>query len=97
MADLSKKKSDALSALVAVSPRAMLLASQVAEFVAYVTDNGFLSGGASPIVDADCQGENAHLDAATFNAAVTAIATLALSTQNRTTLRKASRTPIPGN
>src|SRR5262245_12416674 len=97
MADLSKKKSDALSKLVALIPQAMDLCARVAEFNAYVTDSGFLSGGAAPIADGDCIGENAHLTASDFNSAMTALASVNLSTQNKTTLRKASRTPVPGD
>ena len=96
MANLTQKKSDTLSRLVELSPAAILLASQIAELVGYCTDNGFLTGGSSPITDADCVGATAHLDAATFNAAVAAIGSLNLSTGNRTTLRKSSSTPVPG-
>lgn len=95
MPNYTAKKSDAITALVLIAPEALKIAAQVAEVVANITDNGFLTGGSNPIIDADCTGENAHLDAATFNAAVAAIATLALSTGNRTTLRKTARKVLP--
>lgn len=93
--NLSQKKSDALSSLVALTPDAFELAAKIQELVAYVTDNGFLTGGSSPILDADCVGENAHMDAALFNSAITAISSVSLSTGNKTTLRKTSKKPLP--
>ncbi len=96
MATLTQKKSDAISKLVSLAPTAMTLAANIKELQSYFTDNGFLTGGGNAIVDGDCTGENAHMDAASVNASVTAIATLALSTGNATTLRKASKNPVPG-
>lgn len=96
MANLASKKSDALSTLVSLTKTGMLVAQQIQELVSYVTDNGFLTGGANPIADGDCVGDNAHLDAAIFNAAVTAIGTMTLSNANKTTLRKAGKSPVPG-
>lgn len=96
MANLAAKKSDCLTKLVSLTSTAMLVASQIQELVSYATDNGFLAAGASPIANGDCVGENAHLDAALFNAAVAAITTMTLSNQNKTTLRKVSKTPVPG-
>jgi len=94
--DMQRKKTDALAKLVEMDPQAMALALRIQEFVAYVTDCGFLTGGANAITDADCVGENAHLDAALFNNAVSALGSMTLSTNNKTTLRKASRSPVPG-
>lgn len=91
--DLSRKKSDAISNLVIYARTGITTAAQIAELVAFITDSGFLSGGANPVVDADFVGDNQHMNAADFNAAVTSLATLALSTGNRTTLRKASKSP----
>ena len=96
MADMQGKKSDTLTRLAELSAAAILLTSQITELVGFATDNGFLSGGANAITDAECVGANAHLDAASFNAGVTALGSVNLSTGNRTTLRKASRTPVPG-
>lgn len=97
MANLTNKKSDTLTRLVELIPKAMKLAADIKELKNYATDNGFLAGGTNPIADLDCIGGNDHLDAATFNAAMNAIDSLTLSNPNATTLRKASRTPIPGN
>lgn len=91
MADLAKKKSDAISTVVALAPKAMKMAADLAEAVAFLTDNGFLTGGGNAIVDNDFTGENAHLTATEFNSAVTALGSMSLSTQNKTHLRKASR------
>lgn len=95
--DLSKKKSDAISQLVTYSRTAIQVTAQIAELVGFITDSGFLSGGANPIVDADFVGDNVHINAADFNAGVTAINTVALSTGNRTTLRKVSKSPAVGS
>ena len=73
---LAAKKSDALSTLVSLTKTGMLVAQQIQELVAYITDNGFLSGGANPIADGDCIGDNSHLDAALVNSAVTALGSM---------------------
>lgn len=93
--NLIDKKSNALSRLVDLIPKAFLVAAEVQEIVSYITDNGFLTSGASPIADADCIGTNSHLDAALFNAAVGAINTITLSNPNKLILRKATTTPLP--
>lgn len=92
--DLTAKKSDAVTKFRAIAEEGMELALKVQELNAYLTDNGFLTGGTSPIVDADFVGENAYLDAATFNAGVSALNTITLSNPNKTALRKATRTPV---
>lgn len=96
MANLAQKKTDSVNAFVKLVPSMILLAGQISELNKFLTDNGFLTGGANAIVDADFSGFNGHLDAATFNAAVTAMTTMTLSVPNATALRKASITPIPG-
>lgn len=96
MPNLTKKKSDVLSKLVQITPQAMAIAAQLQELVDYCTDNGFKTGQANAIADADCVGENDHLDAAVFNAALNALNTLTLNNASKTALRKATRTPIPG-
>lgn len=97
MADLSQKKSDTMSRMVDLIPRAMKLAADIKELKSYATDNGFLTGGSNAIVDNDAgTGSNRHLTATSFNDAITALDSLTLNTQNATKLRVASATPIPG-
>jgi hypothetical protein len=88
------KKSDAVSYLVQMAPKAEALSRDVIELLSYFTDNGFLTGGANAIVDADLVGENQHLTAAQVNAGVAAINSLKLSTANATILRQIARTPV---
>lgn len=73
----------------------MTVAVQIAEFIAYCTDNGFLAGGANQITDADFLGDNGHIDQTKFNAAITALQTITLSNANKTTLRLINKHPIP--
>lgn len=94
MANLTAKKSDAISALVAFSIKAEGLARDIAELQSFFTDNGFLTGGGNAIVDGDCVGANAHLTATLVNSGVTAIATMALSTPNKTVLRQIAATSV---
>lgn len=94
--NLTRKKSDTMTKLISLIPKAMKVTADIKELQNFATDNLFLTGGANAIIDADCVGENSHLDAASFNAAMTALASLNLSAGNATTLRKASATPIAG-
>lgn len=97
MADLSQKKSDTMSRMIDLIPRAMKLAADIKELKNYATDNGFLTGGANAIVDNDAgTGAVRHLTATSFNDAITALDSLTLSAANATKLRVASATPIPG-
>jgi len=93
MADLSKKKSDAISKFVSLVLPAVKLSADINELNTFLTDCGFLTGGANALVDGDFTGSNAFLDAATFNAAVTALVRQKLSTSNLTALHKASTVP----
>lgn len=94
MANLTSKKSDAISKLVAICPRAMEILSEVVELQNYLADNLFLTGAANAVIDADCVGDNAHVTAADFNAAMTALAAMTLSPSQRATLRRVSRVPV---
>lgn len=94
--DFAAKKLTALQALVARAPIVEALARDNAELVSYFTDNGFLTGGANPISDADAQAAYPWLTAALVNSAVsTAINSVSLSTGNRTTLRQVANLPNP--
>lgn len=94
--DFTAKKQAALNALLNFSQNSLPVALQLAEFVSEMTDSGFLTGGANPITDADCQSRpvTAHLTAALVNTAVTALGTITLSTANKTILRQASGSTI---
>lgn len=94
MASTAKKKSTALSMLVQMVPKAQALSRDIAEIQKYFVDNGFLIGGTDLVVDSDCAGDGIdHLTAATVNSGITALASMTLSTNNATTLRKLAATP----
>lgn len=93
--DLSKKKSDVLSQIVAFAPKAEALARNIAELNSNFVDNGFATAGTNAIVDADCIGENSHMTAALANSAIAALLNINLTPAQKATLRQVSRTVIP--
>jgi hypothetical protein len=95
--DLSAKKSDYVSASVAFAADLLALARRAEELAAYQSANGFQSGGAAPVTDADCVGGNAHMTAVLVNAVVTIAGQLggAVTSGMRTTMRQASTRPTP--
>lgn len=95
--DLTDKKANALSSLVAYAIKAEAMSRDLKELGDYFTDNGFASGGANAIVDGDCTGTNKHLSATIVFDALTAIGSVVLSTTNATRLRKTALVPtLPG-
>jgi len=88
--DFTLKKANALQQLVAFSGKGLTMAEAVQEFVAQLTDGGFLTGGANPITDADCllSPTTSHLTAALVNSLVTAINNLSLTAAQKTTVRQ---------
>jgi len=93
MADLSTKKSNAISKFVALVLPAIKLSIDINELNTFLTDSGFLTGGANALVDGDFVGTNSFLDDPTFNAAITALTSMKLSNANLTALHKASTVP----
>ena len=95
MANLSAKKSDYISGVGAFSTKLLALAVDADELAAFQADNGFQSGGANAIVDADAVGANAHLTAAQINAVMTVAGAFssAMTAARRTTLRQANAKP----
>lgn len=93
--DLSAKKSNFISSAVDFSEALLALTRSGEELAAYQAANGFQSGGANAVVDADCVGNNAHLTAATVNAVVTIAGQLGTSvtTAMRNTMRQTDRLP----
>ncbi len=90
--DMTLKKANALQAVMAFSNKALPLALAIQEFVSQMTDDGFLTGGGNAITDADCllSPTTSHLTAALVNSAVsTALASVTLSTGNKTIIRQA--------
>lgn len=94
MATLAQKKSDFLTALVSYSSKAEAIVRDIAELSSYFTDNGFATGGANAIADADCVSPNDHLTAALVNAAMTAIVNVNLNAGQKTTMRQVSKQAI---
>jgi hypothetical protein len=95
--DLTNKKKDWASQAVVYAAKAAALTRDIAELINYWNDNGFASGGANPITQADLDGpENGHLTPALLATFVTAIGNVALSGGQRTTLRQVAKQVIPG-
>lgn len=71
------------------------LARRAEELALYQTANGFQSGGAAAITDADCVGANSHLTAALVNSVVTVAGQVgtAVTSAMRVTMRQASPKP----
>ncbi len=91
--DMALKKANALNSLMQFCNKTLPTALAIAEFVSEMTDSGFLTGGANPITDADCllAPATSHLTAALVNSAVsTALASVTLSTGNKTIVRQAA-------
>ncbi len=96
--DMTLKKANALQALMQFSNKALPLCLAIQEFISQMTDDGFLTGGANAITDADClaQPSTAHLTAALVNSAVsTALSSVTLSTANKTIVRQALGNVLP--
>jgi hypothetical protein len=93
--NLSSKKSDFISTVIAFSQALLGLAVDADELASYQVDNLFQAASANAIVDADCVGANQHLTAAQVNAvlAVAASFSTAMTASARTTLRKANSKP----
>lgn len=93
--DLTSKKSDYCSAVAAFAEALLDLTRRGEELSLYQSANGFQSGGAAAIVDADCVGGNSHLTAASVNAVVTVAGQLggAVTTAMRITMRQTSPKP----
>lgn len=96
MAEFTLKKQNSLNSLIRFCNTMLPMALAVAEFQSQMTDDGFLTGGANAITDADCTATPGaqHLTAALVNSAVAALATMTLSNVNKTTVRQASGTVL---
>lgn len=75
--------------------RFLAIILETEEFVKFVNDNGFQTGGANAIVGSDLDSAEPHLTAAIFNATLAAMtaAANALDATHRSNLRKARGNP----
>jgi hypothetical protein len=94
-ADLSNKKADYISSVLAASAALLEIAITADELSAFRTDNAFGSGGANAITDDDCVGGNGHVTAAQVEAVMQVVAAVstAMTAARRTTLRQANAQP----
>ena len=93
MAMLDKKRAFCAKC-IEFSQESVRFVQDVQEMVNYWQDNGFASGGANPIVQADLDGTAlSHLTPALMAAFITAIATMSLSAGQRTTMRQVASQP----
>lgn len=92
---LEQKKSDYLSRVVEFSEEMMQLFQKAEELAAYRADNGFQTGGANPIAEADIVGANAHLTPVVVDEVVQVGAAFVgmMTLPRRASLRKANRMP----
>lgn len=95
MAVMTQKKKDLLNALVSYADKGAAMTREVQELIDYFTDNGFATGGANAIVDADCTDSNSHLSQQLVNDAIVALGNVNLTPAQKTTLRKVATVVVP--
>lgn len=94
--DFTAKKLDFARHISDISRDILLISQKIDELSLYYSNNGFDSGGAHPIIDADLTGDLNYLTAANIAGVISAMATIqtALTAGVKTNLRQALKTEI---